>query len=78
MGPIVNWGIDWVWGVPLIVVTVIFHSFGLGVIGKRVVPALNTQSRILKFPVTSLVVTGGTAVGATVLHGFEGILWAVA
>jgi hypothetical protein len=28
------WGFDWAWGVPLIVLTVVFHAFGLGEIDK--------------------------------------------
>ena len=32
----VNWGADWVWGLPLIVLTVVIHVIGLGLINQRV------------------------------------------
>ncbi|MGB2668623.1 MAG: hypothetical protein WAK48_31855 [Candidatus Acidiferrum sp.] len=78
MGPILNWGNDWVWGIPLIVLTVIIHSFGLGVIDRRVPTVLVIAGRVPKFSVAAIMVTGWTAVGATVLHGFEGAIWALA
>ena len=30
-----NWTADWAWGVPLIVLTVVFHVLGLGLIAQR-------------------------------------------
>jgi len=30
------WGADWVWGLPLILLTVVIHVFGLG----RLIPVL--------------------------------------
>ena len=32
--PQMNWTGNWAWGVPLIVMTVIIHVLGLGVIGR--------------------------------------------
>ncbi len=78
MGPIVNWGSDWVWGLSLIVLTVIIHAFGLGVINRRVSTVRTIAGRVPKFSVASILVTGWTALGATALHGFEGTIWAVA
>jgi hypothetical protein len=65
-----NWGIDWAWGVPLIVSTVVIHAYGLGQIDKKVTRQLNG-----KRPYRNLVI-GATALAATLLHGFEGALWA--
>ena len=31
-----SWGLDWAWGLPLIVLTVLLHAHGLGAIGKEV------------------------------------------
>ena len=31
-----GWGVNWVWGLPLIVLTVVFHSSGLGLLNKKV------------------------------------------
>jgi hypothetical protein len=36
-GIVQTWSADWAWGLPLIVLTVVFHVFGLGLISKRAV-----------------------------------------
>jgi hypothetical protein len=70
LGIVNNWGADWAWGVPLIVLTVVIHAYGLGLIDKKVTSTLNG-----KRPLRNLVI-GGTALSATLLHGFEGFIWA--
>lgn len=66
-----TWTADWAWGLPLIVVTVVFHTYGLSRIHKRATERLkrNTNSAIL---------IGTTALWATFLHAVEVISWAVA
>ena len=32
-----SWRVDWAWSLPLIVVTVVIHVFGLGLLHDRVV-----------------------------------------
>jgi hypothetical protein len=76
MDPIINWGMDWVWGLPLIVLTVVIHAFGLALISRRVTSALSIARQRPNLPATSIVVMGGTALWATILHAFEGSLWA--
>ena len=29
------WGVDWAWGMPIIIVTVIFHAYFLGLVNRR-------------------------------------------
>ena len=36
-----SWGADWAWGLPLIILTVLIHVFGLSVIRERAVRAFN-------------------------------------
>ena len=36
-----SWSADWAWSLPLILVTVVIHVFGLGLINERVVRALS-------------------------------------
>ena len=71
-----NWGVDWAWGLPLIVLTVVFHAQGLGLIGKEVRAKLNNSQhkRNLSSSVTYLI--GGTALSVVILHGLEGVIWA--
>jgi len=71
-----TWTGDWAWSLPLIVLTVVIHVCGLAIIGERVVDALGESAdrRIFKFAVVMAV----TSLLATVLHGFEGAIWAAA
>ncbi len=77
-GIVNNWGFDWAWGLPLIVLTVVIHAYGLGLIGKEVTSTLSGAGRFRNLSVASIFAMGGTALSATVLHGFEGFVWAEA
>jgi hypothetical protein len=67
-----NWGVDWAWGMPLIVLTVVFHSYGLGLIDKTATAAMEDKR------VFNNLVIGATALCATILHGLECGIWAIA
>jgi hypothetical protein len=73
-----TWRIDWAWGCPLIVVTVIIHVLGLGYISRK---ATLIYGDVLKhrYPTaTFAVVVGATTLLATVLHAIETGTWAIA
>ena len=72
------WSFNWVWGLPLIAITVIIHAFGLGYINERVAKVLigNGKKRVPEG--LSVMIMGGTALSATILHGFEAAIWASA
>lgn len=72
-----TWSANWAWSLPLIVLTVIIHVVGLLRINQRVEQVENTTIERHGFPVVFGVVIGATVLLATVLHGFEGIIWAV-
>lgn len=76
-GDFPGWGVDWAWGMPLIIVTVIFHAYVLGLVNKDVTLRLK-QTVGSRFTFISVFVIGGTALAATMLHGFEALGWAVA
>jgi hypothetical protein len=71
------WGVDWAWGVPIIIVTVIFHAYVLGLVNRDVSLRLK-QAVEARFTFVSVFVIGGTALAATVLHWFEAFGWAIA
>jgi hypothetical protein len=75
-GDIPSWGADWAWGLPLVIVTVIFHAYTLGLINKDVTSRLSGTERAQLS--TEVFTIGGTALSATFLHGLEAIGWAVA
>jgi hypothetical protein len=63
-----NWHTNWAWGLPLIVLTVVIHVPGLGVI-NRVNPHLTALF---------VVVMAAATLVAAVLHAIEGTVWPVA
>lgn len=74
--PRVPWHADWAWGVPLIVLTVIFHVFGLGLIRQQMLPIYREFMKRHHPTAAFTVVMGATALLATVLHGLEAAIWA--
>jgi hypothetical protein len=74
----VNWGINWTYGLPLIVLTVLIHVFGLGLIRHRIVKV--TGSTIHRRHPTAVftVAMGATTLFATSLHALEAGIWAIA
>lgn len=73
-----TWRSDWAWGLPLIVLTVVIHVLGLGLIGRR---AIGTFSGVgqHRYPLARFViVVGATTLLATCLHGIEAVIWAEA
>ena len=72
------WGADWAWGVPLIVVTVMSHVLGLGLINTGTVRAF-ARARERRHPTAAFVLVMGTMIlFATSLHAIEAGMWAFA
>jgi hypothetical protein len=72
------WSADWVWGCPLILLTVIIHVLSLGFINQR---AIRAYSRFMErsHPIAAFaVVMGVTTLLATLLHAAEAAIWALA
>jgi hypothetical protein len=71
------WSGNWAWGMPLIVLTVLIHALGLGLIRQK---TLNASSRTIhRYPMGVFVgVIGLTTLLATTLHGIEAVIWAAA
>jgi hypothetical protein len=73
-----TWSAAWMWSLPLIVATVVFHSVGLGLIDQGVSLLLDGKGKNRLPYLRSMSVMGGSALCAAILHGIEGMLWAVA
>jgi len=73
VGPIVvqDWGMDWAWGLPLILLIVVFHASCLGLLNKEVTSKLSDTRRLRHFSYVSISVIGGAALSATILHGLS-------
>jgi hypothetical protein len=73
-----NWGPDWLWGLPLIVGTVLIHVFGLGSI-RHATTRFNKRSVDRRHPTLAFVmVMGATTLLASCLHAIEAAIWAMA
>jgi hypothetical protein len=70
------WSSNWAWGLPLIVLTLIIHVFGLLLIKEQAERIENHLVESYRYNVVFAVIIGGTALSATLLHGAEGIIWA--
>lgn len=72
------WIANWMWGLILIVSTVVLHAYSLGLLNKLVIARLRSGEKLLhRLPVSSFLI-GGTAFLATVLHAVEAYIWATA
>jgi hypothetical protein len=71
------WNRDWVWGLPLIVLTVIIHVLGLGFLSQK---AIILYGGLMKRHTAGgfVAVMGATTLLASILHGIEAAIWALA
>jgi MFS superfamily sulfate permease-like transporter len=70
------WGADWAWGLPLIVLTVVVHVLGLGLLNLQAVRIFSGTQR--RHPTVVFVSVMGTmTLLATFLHAVEASIWAV-
>ena len=72
------WNANWAWSLPLIVLIVVIHVIGLGLINESVVHVLSGAKERRPFTSMFAAVMGVTALLATVLHGIEAATWATA
>jgi hypothetical protein len=73
-----DWHANWAWSVPLIMVNVVIHVLGLGLINERVVQLLRGPISQRHFTVVFGVVMGFAALLGSLLHGIEAMVWAAA
>jgi hypothetical protein len=78
VSPAAAWFLNWLWSLPLIVVTVVIHVVGLGLINERIVQPLSGIVQRLRFTVGYIVIMAVVAWLVTILHAIEGFTWAVA
>lgn len=69
---------DWGWGLPLIVLTVVIHVVGLGLVSQRAVHVFSGLIARRHPRAAFVVLTGATTLLATCLHGIEAAIWAAA
>jgi len=67
------WTADWAWSLPLILLTVVIHVFGLGLINERVVRTLSRSMDRRRLVTLFALVMGVAVLLITALHGLEGV-----
>ena len=72
------WSNNWAWGLPLVVLTVLTHAFGLFLIRDKVVFRLSRLFHARRSTIVLAVLVTATVLLMTVLHGVEAGAWAVA
>jgi hypothetical protein len=74
----VAWRADWAWGLPLIVLTVVIHVLGLGLINERTARvSIHMMERRHPTALFAMVM-GAVTLLATILHAVEAGIWAAA
>ena len=72
------WDLNWAWSVPLIVLTVVIHVLGLGLINERIVGRVRHEEKPGHLTALFVRVMAAAALLVTVLIAFEGAVWAAA
>jgi hypothetical protein len=74
----VGWSADGAWGLPLIVLTILIHVFGLSFLRERLLRHINQRSPMQRPTAEFVVVMGATTLAVTILHAAEAGIWAFA
>ena len=72
------WKSVWLWSIPLIVVTIVFHSFALGLLSRGLLILLRDDRKKRLTHALSVFVVGGSSLCMICLHGLEAWMWSVA
>jgi hypothetical protein len=72
------WRADWLWSIPLIVVTIVFHSYGLGLLSRILLIILRADRNKHLNRGLSVLVVGGSSLCTICLHGLEAWMWSIA
>ncbi|WP_395666295.1 hypothetical protein [Methylocella sp.] len=72
------WTSDWLWSLPLILATVLFHVIGFGAFNTRLPKLLGLAATFRRDIARFTLVAGAATLVVTVLHGLEALVWAFA
>ena len=73
-----NWYLSWITSVPLLLITVAIHVFGLIFVRNEVIDQLERLADRRRFTFVFALVMGVTVLLITVLHGIEAAVYGVA
>jgi hypothetical protein len=73
-----QWGRDWVWGVPIIALNVVIHVFCLALFTQKIENMLHGFKSHRHFVPAFALIMGVAVIFVTGLHILEGAVWATA
>jgi hypothetical protein len=73
-----QWGRDWVWGVPIIALNVVIHVFCLALFTAKLENVLHNYKSHRHFVPAFALIMGVAVIFVTGLHILEGAVWATA
>lgn len=73
-----NWSSSWAWSLPLILLTVALHAYGLHWISEFLPDRMRRAAPRLRSTGHFMLIITATVFAITVLHGIEGAAWALA
>ena len=74
----VGWSADWAWGLPLIVLTILTHVFGISLLRERAIWHFNRRSQMRQSTAEFVIIMGAITFTITILHAAEAGIWALA
>ena len=74
----VSWSVDWAWGLPLIVLTILIHVFGISLLRERAVRHFDHRSQMRRPTAEFVIIMGAITFAITILHAAEAAIWALA
>jgi hypothetical protein len=76
--PMGTWYDSWLWSVPLIVITVLIHVYGLALANQKLMEAMPRNAGDQRFMPFFVRIMAVTVLLAIMLHALETVLWAAA
>lgn len=73
-----NWSGSWAWSLPLILLTVALHAFGLRWVSEFLPGLMRRTAPRFRSPGRFMLIVSATVFATTILHGIEATAWALA
>lgn len=72
------WSSSWAWSLPLILLTVALHAFGLRWVSEFLPELMRRTGPHFRIPGRFMLMVSATVFAITILHGIEATAWAIA
>jgi hypothetical protein len=72
------WKSVWLWSIPIIVTTIVFHASALGLLSRGLLVLLTNYQKKRPPRALSVFIVGGSSLCTICLHGAEAWMWSLA